>query len=261
MNALQLFDLQGRFAVITGASRGLGEMVAQTLAAAGASVALLGRDEERLEDVAKNINRDISVKGAVAIPVVADVKDEISIKRALEKVRQHSAQVDILVNNAGVVTSTSLLETREAEWSNVVDTNLNAAWRVSRLIVPMMIEASYGRIVNVTSLMADRVAANRGSYCASKAGLRHLTRAMAVEFGAYGITANAIGPSMIKTDLNREKIEVTEAEAYNRFMERVPLRRWGELPDLAGTVLFLASDASAYVTGQSIYVDGGLSVT
>ncbi|WP_310531415.1 SDR family NAD(P)-dependent oxidoreductase [Novosphingobium sp.] len=252
------FSLAGKVAVVTGGSRGLGAFAASVLAEAGASVALLGRDEGALQTVAADV---IAASGCQAVSFVAEVTDSASVDLAAQQVLSAFGRVDILVNNAGIVTHGAFMETSDADWDRVIATNLTGIQRVTRAFAVPMIAAGYGRIVSISSLIANRAVANRSSYCASKAGLEHLGRALAVELGPHGITVNCLAPSAIKTDLNREAMEVTQADAYARLLERVPIGRWGEAEDLAGTLIFLASDASAYVTGQSIYVDGGLSIT
>ena len=258
MGVLDRFSLAGRIAVVTGGSRGLGAFAAGVLAQAGASVALLGRDRQKLEEGAAQL---IKATGQQAAPFVADVTDAAAMRGAAGQVLDHFGRVDILVNNAGVVAQGSFMETSADDWDRVVATNLTGVQRVTQAFAAPMIAAGYGRIVNISSLIANRAVSNRASYCAAKAGLEHLGRALAVELGPHGITVNNLAPSAIKTDLNREAMEGGEATAYAKLLERVPLGRWGEADDLAGTLIFLTSDASAYVTGQSIYVDGGLSIT
>lgn len=252
----RLFSLAGRVAVVTGAGRGLGAFAAETLAGAGATVALLGRDLVRLEAEADWLER---THGRPMLAIAADVTLQDALDRAATHTMSRFGHIDILVNNAGVVSTQPLLDTSETDWERVIDTNLSGVWRTVRAFVPAMIAAGKGRIVNIGSVMAGRAAANRGPYAASKAGLLNLARAMAIEFGPQGVTVNTICPSVIVTDLNREQIEGSAANAYRRLLERVPAGRWGEVSDLAGALLLFASDASAYISGQALYVDGGLT--
>ncbi len=256
MTTLPSFDLTGRVAVVTGGGRGLGVFMANTLAAAGASLVLIGRDKDRLERAAQHIK---SAHGNACLTIAADVCDTASINSAAKMATSHYGRIDILLNNAGVVTSDSLIETSDADWNHVIDTNLSGVWRTVRAFVPAMLEAGCGRVINIGSVMSGRAAANRGPYAASKAGLINLSRALAIELGPSGITVNSICPSVIITDLNREQIQGASADTYARLLERVPAGRWGEMEDLAGALLLFASDASAYISGQALYVDGGLT--
>lgn len=251
-----IFDLSGRVAVVTGGGRGLGAHMATILAAAGASVVLLGRSVDQLTATVERIRKQ---HPAQVVAIAADVGDAASLEMAAALAVKRFGRIDILVNNAGVVTSDPLLETSDADWDRVIDTNLTGVWRAARAFAPAMIANGYGRIVSIGSVMSGRAAANRGPYAASKAGLVNLTRALAIELGPQGITANCICPSVIVTDLNRNQIAGSAADAYARLLERVPAGRWGEMQDLDGAVLLFASVASAYITGQALYIDGGLT--
>lgn len=248
--------LAGQTAVVTGGGRGLGAHMAATLAGAGASIVLLGRDRQSLAHTAEAIAAQHSVP---LLPIAADVSDPAALAAAADAAMARFGRVDILVNNAGVVSSDSLLDTSEADWDRVLDTNLTGVWRTVRAFAPAMIAAGHGRIVNIGSVLSGRAAANRAAYAASKAGLVNLTRSIAIELGPQGITANCICPSVIVTDLNREQIESTAADVYARLLERVPVGRWGEMTDLDGALLLFASSASAYISGQALYIDGGLT--
>lgn len=250
------FSLEGRVAIVTGGGRGLGRFMAGVLAGAGASVVLLGRDGGRLQAAATAIQQEY---GRPALAAVADVNDPAALAKAADTVRACFGHVDILLNNAGVVSSDTLVETSEADWDRVVGTNLTGVWRTVKAFAPLMTATTGGRIVNIGSVMSGRAAANRGPYAAAKAGLLNLARTLAIELGPQGITVNTICPSVIVTDLNREQIEVSAAQAYRSLLARVPAGRWGEMDDLAGALLLFASDASAYVSGQALYVDGGLT--
>ncbi|MDX3899155.1 MAG: SDR family NAD(P)-dependent oxidoreductase [Sphingobium sp.] len=250
------FLLEGRVAVVTGAGRGLGRFMAGVLAGAGASIVLLGRDGARLDEAAAEIGQET---GVPTLAIAADVNDPAALAAAAEAAKARFGHVDILLNNSGVVTSDTLVETSEADWDRVVGTNLTGVWRTVKAFAPLMTAATGARIVNIGSVMSGRAAANRGPYAAAKAGLLNLARTLAIELGPQGITVNTICPSVIITDLNREQIEVSAAEAYRALLARVPARRWGEMEDLAGALLLFASDASGYISGQALYVDGGLT--
>jgi NAD(P)-dependent dehydrogenase (short-subunit alcohol dehydrogenase family) len=256
VNAAERFDLSDRVAVVTGAGRGIGAFLAEALADAGASIVLIGRDPTRLTAEATRLENE---HHAGCLAFAADVSDQGALTAAAAAAMERFGRVDILVNNAGVVSNDTLLDTSEEDWSRVIDTNLTGVWRAVRAFAPAMVAAGRGRIVNIGSVMSGRAAANRGPYAASKAGLLNLSRTLAIELGPEGITVNTICPSVIVTDLNRDQIAHGAAEAYRRLLERVPAGRWGELDDLAGALLLFASDASAYISGQALYVDGGLT--
>jgi NAD(P)-dependent dehydrogenase (short-subunit alcohol dehydrogenase family) len=249
------FSLVDRVAVITGGGRGLGRFMADVLADAGASTVLLGRDETMLQDAAAEI---AARHGVPTLAVVADVNDPAALSAAAEQVAARFGRIDLLLNNAGVVSSDALVDTSEADWDRVVGTNLSGVWRTVKAFAPLM-TGGRGRIVNIGSVMSGRAAANRGPYAAAKAGLLNLARTLAIELGPQGITVNTICPSVIVTDLNREQISGNAAAAYARLLERVPAGRWGEMEDLAGALLLFSSDASAYISGQALYIDGGLT--
>jgi NAD(P)-dependent dehydrogenase (short-subunit alcohol dehydrogenase family) len=253
-----LFSLEGRIALVTGGGRGLGRFLAGTLADAGASVVLLGRTAAPLEDTAATLEARYA---RPMPPIVADVTDPAALANAARQVEDRFGRLDILVNNAGIVSNQPLVDTGEDEWRDVLDTNLTGVWRTVRAFAPLMTGQGSARIVNIGSVMSGRAAANRGPYAAAKAGLLNLSRALAIELGPQGVTVNSICPSVIVTDLNRAALTGGEAGAYRRMLERVPAGRWGELADLAGALLLFASDAGGYISGQALYVDGGLTAS
>ena len=245
------FDLDGRIALVTGASSGLGRHFARTLAAHGASVALAARRVDRLEALANEI-RD---QGGTALPVRMDVTDPGSVEDGLDAVGEAFGATDILVNNSGIARPGLTLDVTEADWAAVVGTNLEGAWRVARETARRMVDAERpGVIVNVLSILAFGVAPGLGSYAASKAGLRQLTRTMAIELARHRIRVNAIAPGYVLTDMNREFFA---SEAGDAMKKRIPQRRIADPPELDGALLLLASDASSYMTGSTIVVDGG----
>ena len=245
------FDLSGRAALVTGASSGLGRQFARTLAAHGASVALAARRIGRLEAAACEIRET----GGIAHPVRMDVTDARSVGHALDTVREVLGTPDILVNNSGIARPASTLDVTEDDWAAVVGTNLDGAWRVARETAQRMVDTGRpGTIVNVLSALAFRVAGGLGPYAASKAGLLQLTRTMALELARHRVRVNAIAPGYVLTEMNREYFASAAGAAATK---RIPQRRIGDPSDLDGALLLLASDASSYMTGSTIVVDGG----
>jgi NAD(P)-dependent dehydrogenase (short-subunit alcohol dehydrogenase family) len=242
-------DLSGKVALVTGASSGLGLHMAKTLARAGAKVALAARRLERVEAEA----RALADEGATAVAVPLDVTDPASVEAAVARVRDALGPATILVNNAGIAHTDRALELTPETFREVVATNLEGAFYVARAAARAMIEAG-GSIVNVASILGLRVAGRVAAYAASKAGLVRLTEALALEWARHGIRVNALAPGYVETDLNREFLS---SEAGQALRARIPQRRFGRLEDLDGPLLLLASDASAYVTGAVIVVDGG----
>lgn len=245
------FSLGDRVALVTGASGGLGRHFAMTLAAAGAKVVLAARRREQLEEVAAEIGN----AGGQAHVAVMDVLDPASIEPAFESARSRFGPVTVLVNNSGVASTEQALEVDESAWDRVIDTNLKGAWRVATTAARGMVAAETGgSIINVASILAFRVAGGVSPYAASKAGLVQLTRALALELARHRVRVNAIAPGYIVTELNRAFFATPAGEA---MVKRIPQRRVGEPADLDGALLLLASDASAYMTGTTIVVDGG----
>jgi NAD(P)-dependent dehydrogenase (short-subunit alcohol dehydrogenase family) len=244
------FDLGGKVALVTGASGGLGLHFARTLADAGAKVALAARRKEQLEANAATIGADS------AIAVAMDVSEPGSVDRGVAEVAERfGGPATVVVNNSGVTASQTALDLDPAEWDKVMDTNVKGAWLVARAAARRMIDAGIGgSVVNIASILGFRVAGRVAPYAASKAGLLHLTRALALEWARYGIRVNAIAPGYVETDLNRDFFASDPGKA---LIARIPQRRLGRLEDLDGALLLLASDASAYMTGSAIVVDGG----
>ena len=250
-----MFDLQGRVALVTGASSGLGQHFARVLARAGAAVALTARRADKLEAAAG----EIAAEGGRVVGVACDVADPQSVRDAVAAARSALGPLDILVNNAGIAISKPLLEHSAEEWDRVVDTNLKGAWLMAREVAEAWIKTAHkGRIVNIASLLGLRTVRHVPSYTASKAGLIHLTRTLAVELARGGITVNAIAPGYFATDMNRGFLASEAGQALTR---RIPLGRSGQLEDLDGALLLLASDAGAYITGAVLPVDGGHAVS
>ena len=246
------FSLDGRVALVTGASSGLGRAFAAMLADAGASVVLAARRREKCAEAAAEI-------GARAVGVALDVTDPASIEAALDAAEAAFGPVDILVNNAGAVVDAPLVDTAPEDWSRIVETNLTGCWLATRAVAKRMIAAGRGgRIVNVSSMLGVTPAAQVHAYAASKAGINQLTRTTALELARHGISVNAIAPGYIETDLNRDFLNGPGGE---RIRKRVPQRRFGETADLEGVLLLLAAPAGRYMTGEIVTVDGGLGLS
>ena len=245
------FNLDGRTALVTGASSGLGRHFARTLAAHGASVALAARRLERLEVLAGEIRG----AGGTAHAIRLDVTDAGSVKDGLDTVQDALGVPDILVNNSGIARPASTLDVTEEDWAGVIGTNLEGAWRVARGTARRMVDAGRpGTIINVLSILAFGVARGLGTYAASKAGLLQLTRTMAMELARHRVRVNAIAPGYVLTEMNREFFG---SEAGQAMTKRIPQRRIGDPSELDGVLLLLASDASSYMTGSTIVIDGG----
>jgi len=251
MNAL--FDLSGKVALVTGASRGLGFRFALTLAGAGADVIVTARKLESLEPV----RAQIEATGRRAVPLELEVTRLESIQRMAEAALHECGQVDILVNNAGCNIRKPALDVAWDEWNTVLDTNLRGPFFVAQQIAPGMIQRRYGRIINIGSLTCVFAYAGIAPYCASRGGVRQLTMSLADDWGRYGVTVNCLAPGWFRTDQTAALYENKEWVEYLR--DRLPLKRPGRIEELDGALLFLASDASSYVTGQTLLIDGGMS--
>ena len=247
----ELFDLEGRVALVTGASGGLGSRFATTLARHGAPVVLAARRMEALQALAATIE----ARGGKALCVAMDVTDEASIDQVFAQAGAQFGPAQILVNNSGIAITSKLQDMRREQWQQVLDTNLNGAFMVAQRAARALREAGLGgSIINIASILALRVAMGLSAYAVSKAALRQLTRAMALEYARDGIRVNAIAPGYIETDINRDFFATAEGAAMQR---RIPQRRLGLPADLDGPLLLLASSASAYMTGATLVVDGG----
>jgi NAD(P)-dependent dehydrogenase (short-subunit alcohol dehydrogenase family) len=251
---LPSFDLRGQVALVTGASSGIGRHLAELLASAGAKVALAARRVDQLAELA----REIEAAGGQGLPIACDVTRSDDIAAAVATAENELGSLSILVNNAGVVVSKPLFEHTEADWDHVVDTNLKGAWLMAREFAHHLVGLKRpGRIINISSVLGFRTIGRVPAYCAAKAGLTHLTHVLAMELARYGILVNALAPGYVETDFNRAFFQTEPGKA---LISRIPLKRLGQTEDLDGALLFLASPASAYVTGAVISVDGGHGV-
>ena len=248
----RLFDLSGRVALITGGSRGIGKAIARGFAEAGADIAIAARHEQELRTTADEIGRGLSVR--VAYHVV-DMSDRQQVDRLAAWAIETLGKVDILINNAGSNRPQSLVEIADQDWDAILELNLTSCMRLARAVAPGMIGRHWGRIVHLSSVMALASNPGRGCYSATKAALLGMARAHALELGPHGVTVNALAPGPIATDL---PMSLLSDEQKSRFRERTAVKRWGEVNDLVGPALLLASDAGAYITGNVLLVDGGM---
>ena len=251
MTELPRARLDGRHALVTGASSGLGRHFAEVLACAGARVSLTAR---RVESLTIAVDA-ITAAGGSCHAVPLDVTDQAGVKAAFDQAEAWGGPVQILINNAGVATTRTALELAEEDWDTTLDTNLKGAWLVAREAGRRLVaHRAPGTIINIASILGLRVAGSVAAYATSKAGLLQLTRALALEWARHGIRVNAIAPGYIETDLNREFFVSEQGQA---IIKRIPQRRLGQPGDLDGALLLLVSDASRYITGSVITVDGG----
>jgi gluconate 5-dehydrogenase len=248
----QLFSLEGRTALVTGSSRGLGRAMAEGLAAAGAAVVLNGSDEGRLAVAAAAME----AAGSRVYQARFDVTDEAAVIAAFERFDRDGIEIDVLVNNAGIQLRKPMIELATEDWRKVIEANLTSAFVIGREAAKRMIPRGRGNIINIGSLTSELARATVAPYTVAKGGIKMLTRAMAAEWAESGIQANAIGPGYMLTDMNQALIENPTFDAWVKG--RTPSRRWGRPDELVGTAVFLASAASDYVNGQIIYVDGGM---
>ena len=251
--AKKLFDLTGRVALVTGAGRGLGKSYARALAVAGADIVVTARDVKSLEEICI----EIAALGRKVLPLTLDVRECDSIEKMVDEAYSHYGRIDILVNNAGCNIRKPAVDITWDDWNLVLDTNLRGSFFVAQAVAKKMIPRRYGRIINIGSGTCVFGYAGIAPYCASRGGIKQLTMSLADDWGTYGITVNCLAPGWIKTDQTRALWENKEWMEY--ITDRIPLRRIGQTVDLDGAVVFLASEASEYVTGQTLLVDGGFT--
>ncbi|GAA2884536.1 SDR family oxidoreductase [Streptomyces mexicanus] len=251
MTAHPLFDITGRTALVTGSSRGIGLALARGLAEAGCTVVLNGRDGDAL------------AKAAAALPgervhtAAFDVTDSAAVAAGIADVEERVGPLDILVNNAGMQLRAPLTEFTDTDWHRILDTNLTSAFLVGREAARRMTGRGHGKIINICSLQSEVVRPGIAPYAATKGALKMLTKGMCADWGPYGVQVNGLGPGYIDTELTRPLVEDEEFSAWVR--RRTPAGRWGRTEDLVGGVLFLASPAADFVSGQVLYVDGGMT--
>lgn len=251
-HALDLFRLDGRAALVTGGARGLGRIMAEALAEAGADVCITSRTPEAAREVAGELS---TATGARVVGIGGEVTTREGVERLAADAADAFGHVDILVNNAGVNIRGHVQDLTENDWDAVMDTNLKGPFLVARAFGLAMCQRGWGRVVNLSSMLGTIALPGRAPYASSKAGLLGLTRVLALEWAASGVTVNAICPGPFGTDMNRQLLN--DPEKYAAFVARLPVGRWGELHEIKGLVLFLSSDASSFVTGAAIPIDGG----
>jgi NAD(P)-dependent dehydrogenase (short-subunit alcohol dehydrogenase family) len=243
--------LTGKLALITGASKGLGRAMALSLAGAGATIALVSRDESKLN----NVKSEVEALSGKAEVFLADVRQEADVQRLEKEVAERCGKVQILINNAGINIRKNLTDFSLTEWQSVIDTNLTSVFLLCRAFVPHMRGTGYGRILNMTSIMSHVSLPQRSAYSASKAALLGLTKALALELAADGVTVNGISPGPFATEMNQAVIQ--NPEANGQFLASIPVGRWGKVEDIGSLALFLCSDSGVFITGTDILIDGG----
>jgi NAD(P)-dependent dehydrogenase (short-subunit alcohol dehydrogenase family) len=248
-----LTDLTGKVAIVTGASRGLGQYFGRALARAGADLVITSRTLDSLKD----FRAEIEALGHRAVPLALDVRDHASITAMAEAAEAAYGKIDILVNNAGCNVRKPALDVTWDDWNLVLETNLRGTFFVAQAVARGMIGRRYGRIINIGSVTSVMGYAGLGPYCASRGGVKQLTMSLADDWGLDGITVNCLAPGWFRTEQN--KVLYENAEWVDYISDRIPLGRPGKPDDLDGAIVFLASDASAYITGQTLLVDGGIS--
>jgi gluconate 5-dehydrogenase len=248
------FDLSGQVALVTGAYRGLGFAIARGMARAGARVVLNGRKPKELASAAKLLTD----AGLVADWALFDVTDVDAIRDGIDQIAAKHGAVTILVNNAGIQRRAPFVEFSKADWDQVIATNLTAPFLMSQAVLPAMIEKKRGKIIHIASLMSELARPTVVPYTAAKGGVRQLTRGMAIELAPHDIQVNAIAPGYFATELNRALLDNVEFNAW--VCKRTPAGRWGQPDEIAGLAVFLASKAADYMTGQTLFFDGGMSV-
>jgi len=250
--AKSIFDVSGKVVLISGSSQGLGLAIARGLGEAGATVVLNGRDERKLQEAVSQLRaRGLSAQG-----FAFDVTDAARLAKLVADIETQVGPIDVLLNCAGIIRRAALEQMEEAQWREVLDTDLTGVFLLSREVVKGMIRRKRGKIVNICSLMSEVGRNTTGAYAAAKGGLKMLTRAMAVEWATHNIQVNGIGPGYFLTEMTRKLAEDPKFDAW--IKSRTPAGRWGDPSELVGAAIFLASAASDFVNGQIIYVDGGI---
>ena len=252
--SLNIFDLHEKVGMITGSTRGLGEVAAIALAKAGADVAICGRNKKDLDRVSKVIKE----LGRNSAGFLLDVTSKKSVHKGVKKIIEHFGKIDILVNNAGINHRVPVLEFTEEAWDLVINTNLKGQFLVAQAVVPQMIERGYGKVINMSSILGLTPLPEQLAYASSKGGVNQLTKVMALEWAKTGVRVNAVAPTYFETELVAPIRNDTKR--FNFINERTPMGRWGQPIEMEGIIIFLAAPASDFITGQIIYIDGGWTV-
>ena len=251
-SVLDRFRLDGKVALVTGGARGLGKTMATALAQAGADVALAARSLGPCEETAKALGEGTGRRCAA---FAADVTVAADVDRLVAGVEEAFGRIDILINNAGNNIRGSVDQLSEADWDSVLDTNLKGPFLCSRAIGPKMVKRGWGRVINLGSILSVIALPGRAPYASAKAGVLNLSRVLALEWAGTGVTVNTICPGPFATEMNRALLD--DPVKYQQFVSQIPMGRWGELEEIEGAAVFLASDAASFVTGSALFVDGG----
>jgi gluconate 5-dehydrogenase len=254
-SVLDKFNLAGRTALITGSSSGIGHALAIGLAGAGARIVLNGRDSRKLGLAAEKLR----VSGATVVTAPFDVTDGAAVTAAIARLEAEVGAIDILVNNAGMQRRAPLEQFEEAHWHELMKTNVDSVFLVGQAVARHMIGRKRGKIINICSVQSELGRPSIAPYAASKGAVKMLTKGMAIDWGQYGIQVNGLGPGYFKTELTQALVDNPEFSSW--LVNRTPSRRWGDVEDLVGAAVFLASDASNFVNGHILYVDGGVTAT
>jgi 3-oxoacyl-[acyl-carrier protein] reductase len=243
------FNLNNKIAIVTGASQGIGKIIAFELAKSGAHVACISRNKKAIESIVE----EITINGGQASSFPCDISDSDTLSEIITEIIKENSRIDILVNNAGITKDSLLMRMSIEQWDDVINTNLKGAFHCTKAVVRYMMKNKFGRIINITSIVGLTGNAGQANYAASKAGLIGMTKSIAKEVASRGITANCIAPGWIETSMT----DKLSREVKNEFLSHIPVGRIGSPDDIANAVIFLASDEAGYITGQTITVDGG----
>lgn len=255
MQTKSLFDLTGRRALVTGSSQGIGLTIAKGLARHGAEVVLNGRNGDKLQSAAD----ELAAEGLAVATACFDVTQAEATRGGIRQIEDQHGAIDILVNNAGMQFRTPLEDFPEDAWNRLFTTNVSSVFYVSQAVVQGMIKRRHGKIINIASVQSELARPGIAPYTATKGAVRNLTRGMCTDWAKYGIQINAIAPGYFKTPLNQALVDNSEFSAW--LEKRTPTGRWGEVDELIGSAVFLASDAASFVNGHTLYVDGGITVS